>query len=137
MTIERCPKCNGECVEQGRCERTAVIGEYCVSGSTPVFLRCTKCGKSWPALTFFDLQAVVVAFTGAPRVSGPMLRAARNALLLNQRELGKRIGSTLESVCRWECEKAAMPRWVPLAVLGLVRAKLMPPMRALALSRAS
>jgi DNA-binding transcriptional regulator YiaG len=73
------------------------------------------------------LRAAIVAFTEAPSVSGAMLRFARKTLGLKQAELGARIGASLESVSRWEREERPMEPWVPLAVLGLVREKLMPP----------
>ena len=56
-----------------------------------------------------------------------MLRFARKALDLTQAELAQRIRTTFESVSRWEREERPMEPWVPLAILGLVREKLMPP----------
>jgi hypothetical protein len=45
---------------------------------------------------------------------------------MTRAELAAGIGTTLESVSRREREEGPMEPWVPLAVLGLVRERLMP-----------
>src|SRR5690606_34757226 len=109
---------------------TTHVGEHVIVDRSVARPVCTACGEfTIPSETLakVELRAAVVAFTEAPRVTGPMLRFARKALGLTQAELGARIGATLESVSRWEREERPMEPWVPLAVLGLVRAELMPP----------
>jgi DNA-binding transcriptional regulator YiaG len=90
---------------------------------------CVNCGAfTVPAsvLEKVELQAAVVAFADALRVTGGMLRFARKALGLTQTELAARLSVSMESVSRWEREERPMEPWVPLAVLGLVRERLVP-----------
>jgi DNA-binding transcriptional regulator YiaG len=105
------------------------VGEHVVVDRSLRRSVCSKCGEftlSAEALEKIELRAAVIAFTDAPRVTGAMLRFARKALDMTQEELSTRIGATSESVSRWEREERQMETWVPLAVLGLVREKLMP-----------
>lgn len=126
----RCHECNGESFERRAVELTSRVGKHKVVDSSVRRPVCTNCGTYTvpaDALEAVELRAAVVAFTEAPRVTGEMLRFARKALDMTQGELAARIGTTVESVSRWEREERPMEPWVPLTVLALLREKLMPP----------
>jgi hypothetical protein len=126
----KCHECNGESFERRAVELTTQVGEHVVtdrSVSRPVCLQCGAFTLPANLLEKVELRAALVAFTDAPRVTGAILRFARKALSLTQAELAARLGTTFESVSRWEREERAMEPWVPVAVLGLVRERLMPP----------
>lgn len=106
------------------------------SCSRPV---CVDCGEyTVPAgmLEKVELRAALVVLTDAPSVSGEAVKFARKALGLTQTELAERIGSTKESISRWEREERPMEPWVPLTVLALIRERLMPPPSGVELWRA-
>lgn len=134
-----CHACNGERLERQTVKLVTKVGPHAVLDRTltrPVCLDCGEFTISADDLEMVELRAALVAFTDAPRVTGEMVRFARKALGLTQAELADRIGSTKESVSRWEREERPMEPWVPLTVLGLVREKLMPPPTGVELKRA-
>jgi DNA-binding transcriptional regulator YiaG len=134
-----CHECNGEKFERQAVELTTQVGEHNVIDRSVVRPVCIQCGAfTVPSSTLekAELRAAVVAFTDAPSVTGGMLRFARKALDKTQAELAERIGTTSESVSRWEREERSLEPWVPLAVLGLVRAELMPPPSGVELRKA-
>jgi DNA-binding transcriptional regulator YiaG len=125
-----CHECNEENFETRAVEIATRVGEHVVVDRSLRRPVCTKCGEftlSADALAKVELRAALVAFVNAPRVTGAMLRFARKSLDMTQAELAERIGTALESVSRWEREERPMEPWVSLAVLSLVREKLMPP----------
>jgi DNA-binding transcriptional regulator YiaG len=124
-----CHECNGDDFERRMVELSTRVGDHLVvdrSMQRPVCVRCGEFTLPADALAKVELRAALVAFTDAPRVTGSMLRFARKALDMTQAQLAERIGTTFESVSRWEREERPMEPWVPLAVLGLVRERLMP-----------
>ena len=134
-----CHECNGDKFERRNVELTTRVGEHTVIDRSVARPVCTECGEftvSAETLEKVELRAALVAFTQAPGVTGAMLRFARKALDMTQAELAERIGTTFESVSRWEREERQMEPWVPLAVLGLVREKLMPPPNGVELKKA-
>ena len=125
----KCHECNGEAFDRRVVELKTRVGEHTVINRTVRRPVCVQCGAfTIPAsvLETVEQRAAIIAFTDAPRVTGAMLRFARKALDLTQAELAARLGTAFESVSRWEREERPTEPWVPVAVLGLVREKLMP-----------
>ena len=126
----KCHECNGENFERRAVELTTQVGQHVVadrSVSRPVCLQCGAFTLPASTLETVELRAALVAFSEAPQATGGMLRFARKALGLTQVELAERIAASSESVSRWEREERPMEPWVPLAILALVRGRLMPP----------
>jgi DNA-binding transcriptional regulator YiaG len=126
----KCHECNGESFERRAVEISTQVGGHVVIDRSITRPVCLSCGEfTVPASTLekIELRAALVAFTEAPQTTGSMLRFARKALGLTQAELAERLATASESVSRWEREERPMEPWVPLAVLGLVRERLMPP----------
>ncbi len=101
----RCHECNGEDIQRSSVELTTPVGEYAVvdrSVPRPVCKQCSSYTVPSDVLQTVELRAAVVAFTDAPRVTGAMLRFAREALDMTQAGLAARIGTTPESLSRWE-----------------------------------
>jgi DNA-binding transcriptional regulator YiaG len=135
----KCHECNADRLERRNVELRTRVGDYVIVDRSVRRPVCAACGTfTIPAATLenVELRAALVAFTEAPRVTGSMIRFARKALGMKQGDLAQRIGTTVESVSRWEREERPMETWVPLAVLGLVREKLMPPPSGVELQRA-
>jgi YgiT-type zinc finger domain-containing protein len=135
----KCHECNGENFERRVVTLETRVGDHIVTDRSVRRPVCAQCGEfTLPAdaLETVELRAAVVAFKDAPRVTGAMLRFARKALGLKQTELAARIGTTFESVSRWEREERPMEAWVPVSVLGLVLEKLTPPPAGTELKRA-
>jgi DNA-binding transcriptional regulator YiaG len=125
----KCHECNGEKFERRVVELSTQVGDHVVvdrSVRLPVCMHCDAFVVPSSVLEMVELRAALVAFLDAPRVTGEMLRFARKALGSTQTELAARLSVSMESVSRWEREERPMEPWVPLAVLGLVRERLMP-----------
>ncbi|HET9930839.1 MAG TPA: helix-turn-helix domain-containing protein [Polyangiaceae bacterium] len=125
----KCHECNGEKFERRVVELSTQVGDQVVvdrSVRLPVCMHCDAFVVPSSVLEMVELRAALVAFLDAPRVTGEMLRFARKALGSTQTELAARLSVSMESVSRWEREERPMEPWVPLAVLGLVRERLMP-----------
>lgn len=136
----KCHNCNGTEFEQRTVDLATRVGEYTVLDGSMTRPVCANCGEftlSASALEKVELRAAVVAFTDAPRVTGSMVRFARKALGMTQSELAQRIGTSPESVSRWEREERPMEVWVPIAVIGLVRERIMPTLPNVHLQKAS
>lgn len=125
----RCHECGGEKFEKRTVDVLTRVGEHAVLDRSVRRPVCTKCGEyTIPAETLetLELRAAVCAFEKADKVTGGMLRFARKALDMTQGEFAERIGTSPESVSRWEREERPMEPWVALAVTGLVRERQSP-----------
>jgi DNA-binding transcriptional regulator YiaG len=125
----KCHECSGDKFETRLVELSTQVGDEVVvdrSVRRPVCVNCGAFTVRANVLEKIELQAAVVAFADPLRVTGGMLRFARKALGLTQTELAARLSVSMESVSRWEREERPMEPWVPLAVLGLVRERLVP-----------
>jgi len=135
----KCHACDGDRFESRVVEIALRVGRHSVISRAHRRPVCLACGEyTLPARTLevVEVQAAIVAFTQAPRVNGDMLCFGRKALGLKQTELAERIGTTKESVSRWEREERPMEPWVPLTVLALLRERLMPPPKDIEFKRA-
>jgi DNA-binding transcriptional regulator YiaG len=135
----RCFNCHREKFETKTVELITQVGPHRVVDHSVRRPVCVKCGEfTVPAetLTTVELRAAIVALHEAPAMTGSMLRFARKALDLTQAQLAGAIGTTAESVSRWEREERPMEQWVRLAVLGLVHEQLMPPLSGVEFQRA-
>jgi len=134
-----CHACKGTAFKREVVELPTRVGEHRIVDRSVTLPVCQKCSEYvLPAAIHegVELRAALVAFTQAPTVTGSMLRFARKALGFTQPALAERIGTTFESISRWEREERPMEPWVPLTVLGLVRERLMPPPKNVEFKRA-
>jgi YgiT-type zinc finger domain-containing protein len=134
-----CFACKSKNIQRQTVELVTRVGAYSVTDRTVTVPVCQACGEyviPGPTHELVELRAALVALADAPAVSGDMLRFARKALGLTQAELAERIGSTFESVSRWEREERPMEPWVPLTMLALLRERLMPAPSGVKLRRA-
>ncbi|HKY37253.1 MAG TPA: type II toxin-antitoxin system MqsA family antitoxin [Polyangiaceae bacterium] len=125
----RCHNCGGESFEKRTVDNLTRVGDHAVLDRSVRRPVCKKCGEytiSADTLETLELRAAVCAFEKADKVTGGMLRFARKALDLTQGELAARLGTTAESVSRWEREERPMEPWVELAVTSLIRERLSP-----------
>lgn len=125
----KCFNCGSEQFQKQPVDIQTKVGERTVVHHGQPRNVCCQCGEFTVSATMLEkleLRAALVAFSDAPKVTGPMLRFARKALGFTQPELAQRIGASTESVSRWEREERPSEPWVPLAVTGLIRERLMP-----------
>jgi transcriptional regulator with XRE-family HTH domain len=52
-------------------------------------------------------------------MTGAQLRTARERLGLTQEELAAKLGKHRVTIGEWEADRAEVPAWAPLALLGL------------------
>lgn len=136
----KCHSCGGKNLEGQAIKVPVKVGEHTVLDGSMMRPVCMECGEyRLPAsmLEKAELRAVVIAFAEVPEISGGMLRSARKALGMTQAVMAEAIGTTPESVSRWERGERDMERWVGLAVVGLVQKQLHPPPADVTLKRAS
>jgi DNA-binding transcriptional regulator YiaG len=134
-----CYACKGKVFKREVLELVIRVGEHRTvdrSVTRPVCQTCREFVVPSAIYEQVELRAALVAFTEAPTVTGAMLHFGRKALGLTQADLAERIGTTFESISRWEREERPMEPWVPLTVLALLRERLMPPPKNVEFKRA-
>lgn len=124
-----CHNCGGEEFTVRTVEVETRIGKHkVVDGSVrrPV---CDKCGEyTLPAKTLekVELRAGIVALSDIEHATGAMIRFSRKALGMTQVEFADALGTSSESVSRWERDERPMEKWFPVAVKGLLLERLNP-----------
>jgi hypothetical protein len=134
-----CYACQGTVFKRAAVELELRVGEHLVVDRSLTLPVCQSCGEYVvPSLVYekVELRAALLAFAQAPAISGSVLCFGRKALGLTQLALAERIGTTPESISRWEREERPMEPWVPLTVLALLRERLMPPPKNIDFKRA-
>jgi len=134
-----CHNCNGESFTPRTVEVTTRIGKYKVIDGSIRRPVCDKCGEyTLPAKTLekVELRAAIVALADAAQATGAMIRFARKALGMTQVDFAGALGTTPESVSRWERDERPMEKWLPVAVKGLLLARLNPTPEGLELKKA-
>jgi DNA-binding transcriptional regulator YiaG len=118
---ERCRECGGELALYGY-KHTEKVGRWTVTDASSMAWQCRNCGT--PQLSLDDLQnyqlrAVKTALC-QEKTEGGVLKYARKALGLTQKELGVVIDYKHETVSRWENDKETMPRAASVALVGVL-----------------
>lgn len=120
-TNEPCRECGGKVTCRGyTCVQK--VGKWTVTDRTSRAPQCEACNA--PQLTLDELQGyelrAVKTVLCEGHLEGEVVRYARKALGLKQKELGKILGYTHETVSRWENDKDPMPRAAGSALIGLL-----------------
>jgi DNA-binding XRE family transcriptional regulator len=122
MNPTKCPECGGKLARKGYAHVTKLAG-FTVTDGTGHVLCCAECGTpllSSAELAGYERRAAqqILATAGKP-VSGAVLKFARKALGLKQKELAALLDSNEQQVSRWENEDE-IDRRLRLAVAGLL-----------------
>lgn len=134
-----CHECNGETFTLKTVQVVTGVGPYNVvdgSARRPV---CDSCGEysiSSNLLEKIELRAALVVYSDAAEITGGVLRFARKALSLTQAQLAEKLGTTAESISRWERDERPMEKWLHPAVKGLILDRLNPHPKDVTLQRA-
>lgn len=127
--MEKCFNCQSQRLECKVVDIVTPVGLHKVSDKTISRPVCADCGffkLSAKEVEGVELRAAVILLSEVKPVTGAILKFARKALDFTQVEPAKRIGTTAESVSRWENDRVPSEPWVALALDGLVREKLHP-----------
>ena len=103
-------------------EHREQVGKWKLSDKTSMVWQCEKCHRA--QLTLDELQGyplrAVMTVLCEKHYQGPVVRHARKALGLTQRELGSLLGYEHETISRWENDKEVMPLVAAQALVGLL-----------------
>jgi DNA-binding transcriptional regulator YiaG len=118
---KQCRECGGELAFHGY-KHTEKVGRWTVTDTSSMAWQCMRC--QLPQLTLDDLQgyqlrAVKTALCSG-KFEGSVVRYARKALGLTQKEIGTVIGYQHETVSRWENDKEEMPRAASVSIVGIL-----------------
>lgn len=121
QTEDRCRECGGELAFHSY-KHVEKVGRYTITDASSMVWQCLACKT--PQLTLDDLQgyqlnAAKTALCDG-RHDGPVVRYARKALGLTQKELGLIIDYQHETISRWETDKEAAPGVAMSAVVGVL-----------------
>lgn len=118
----KCPDCGGKLARGVYVHVTKVAG-FTVSDGTGQVLRCSECEGpvlSSKELGAYERRAALEILTAAKKpVSGAVLKFARKALGLRQKELAELLDSNEQQISRWENEPE-IDRRLRLAVASLL-----------------
>lgn len=125
----RCYNCGSESFQHRAVELLTQVGDAKIVDRTSSRPVCTQCGAyTIPSelAEVVELRAAVVLLSELKPAPGAVIKFARKALDLTQAALAEKIGTTPESICRWEKENPSPEMWVGLAIEGLVLERLHP-----------
>ena len=124
----KCQECGGRQFRRQLVTVQTKVGACLVADSNAPAYVCLKCGGfelDYEVLGQVELRAALIALVEGAHFDGPMLRFARKALGLKQRELAEKLGRRPETLCRDEKAKS-LDLELRHAMAGLVAAKLRP-----------
>ncbi len=118
----KCFKCEGKLAARGY-EHVTKIAGFTVTDGTGHVLVCEQCGEpsiGAVELAGYERRAAQQILMGAEKpVSGAVLKYARKALGLKQKEMAALLGTNEQQVSRWENEPEA-DRRLRLAVASIL-----------------
>jgi len=117
-----CPNCGGKMTRRGYQHVTKIAGFTVTDGSGHV-LRCEACEQplisSAEAAGYERRAAMQILMTAEKPVPGAVLKYARKALGLRQKEMAELLATNEPQISRWENEPE-IDRRLRLAVAGLL-----------------
>jgi hypothetical protein len=117
----KCPNCNERMVRRGY-EHVTKVGGFTVTDGTGMVDTCPSCGVvslSSEELAGYERRAARLILTEGARVGGAVLRYARSALGLRQKDLAAILRRNAEHMSRLEREDE-LPMDLRLAVAELL-----------------
>jgi DNA-binding transcriptional regulator YiaG len=121
ISREKCAECNGDLVTKVY-THTEKVGPWTAIDRTTMVPQCENCGA--PRLTLDELEKyqLIAAKTVLceNKLDGAVVRYARKALGLTQKELGLLLDYGHETISKWENEKESVPRSAGAALVGLL-----------------
>ena len=117
-----CPNCEGKMTRRAYQHVTKIAG-FTVTDGTGHVLRCDQCEA--PLLSSAEVAgyerraAKQILMTAERPVSGAVLKYARKALVLRQKEMGALLATNEQQISRWEKEDE-LDRRLRLAVASLL-----------------
>lgn len=118
----KCSNCQEKMVLRGY-EHMTKVGGFSVTDGTGQVLSCPGCGTvtlSGKQLAGYERRAAIEILRGAQKpVSGEVLKFARKALSLRQKDLAARLDCNEQQLSRWE-QSEAIEMWLRLAMVALL-----------------
>lgn len=117
-----CAECGGVDVTRRVYEHTEKVGRWTTTDGTALVEQCGSCSAprlSLEQLTEYQLSAVKTVLCEG-HAEGAVIRYARKALGLTQKELGLILDYQHETVSKWENDKDKMQRSAIQALIGIL-----------------
>lgn len=118
---EKCVECTGDLVTKGY-THTEKVGIWTVTDCATMVPQCVDCGAPCLNLDKLEEYQLFAAKTVLceNKLEGAVVRYARKALGLTQKELGLLLDYGHETISKWENEKESVPRSAGAAMVGLL-----------------
>ena len=118
---EKCAECNGDLVTKGY-THSEKVGRYTVTDRATMVPQCVNCGAPRLSLDELEKYQLFAAKTVLceNKLEGSVVRYARKALGLTQKELGLLLDYQHETISKWENEKEPVTRAAASALIGLL-----------------
>lgn len=123
----RCFECESTNLQQRAIKHVEHVGSVRVVDGTGFAELCLDCGAyslTSAQLSDYERRAAALVLREIQSPTGAMVKYARKALGLRQRELATLLGAAPETLSRWENDQRAVPRAEKLALLGLLEGSL-------------
>ncbi len=117
----KCPECGKPMVFHGYTHKEKV-GRNVVTDATGPAWQCA-CGEvelSLDELAGYQRRAAAIVLREAPKVDGVVVKYARRAIGMTQKDLAARIGCEPETLSRYETRTTNVPTQVRLAVVAVL-----------------
>lgn len=120
---KKCFECESTHVQERSIKHVEQVGSVRVVDGTGFAEVCEDCGAyslTTDQLAGYERRAAALVLREVQSPTGEMVKYARKALGLRQRELAILLGAAPETLSRWENDKLAVPQAEKLALLGLL-----------------
>jgi putative zinc finger/helix-turn-helix YgiT family protein len=118
----KCVQCRGGRLVKAEAPETVRVGDVEVRFAAVPVLRCEACGETYydgPTMERVELHAAAELARAGVR-SPEALRFMRKTIGMSGKDLAKLLGTTPETVSRWENGKAPIDRYAMVVVGALV-----------------
>lgn len=125
--VSKCIECESTNVQPRAVKHVEHVGSVRVADGTGFADVCLDCGAysiTAEQLSGYERRAAALVLREIPTPTGAMVKYAREALGLRQRELAMLLGAAPETLSRWENDQRPIPQAERLALLGLLEGAL-------------
>lgn len=127
---KKCFECESSNVQPRAVKHVEHVGSVRVVDGTGFADVCLDCGAyslTAEQLAGYERRAAALVLREVPAPTGAMVKYARKALGLRQKDLATLLGAAPETLSRWENDERPIPQAEKLALLGLLEGSLRSP----------
>lgn len=128
--VSKCIECGSTNLRLQAVKHVEHVGSVRVVDGTGFADVCLDCGAyslTAEQLAGYERRAAALVLREVPAPTGAMVKYARKALGLRQKDLATLLGAAPETLSRWENDERPIPQAEKLALLGLLEGSLRSP----------